>query len=58
MPPWLVVGLRRILPAGADVHTPYGATEALPVSNAAGADLERLRARVEGGEGSCVGRPL
>ncbi len=58
VPPWLVAGLRRILPAGGEVHTPYGATEALPVSNAAGADIERLRTRVEGGEGSYVGRPL
>ncbi len=58
VPPWLLCGLRELLPPGGDVHTPYGATEALPVSTLAASDMTlELRARVEGGEGTCVGRP-
>ncbi len=48
-----------LLPAGAQVHTPYGATEALPVSSIASGELlgeaRRMTAR---GKGVCVGRPL
>ncbi len=58
VPPWLVAELRALLPAGGDVHTPYGATEALPVASISGTEIEALRARVEGGEGTCVGRPV
>jgi acyl-CoA synthetase (AMP-forming)/AMP-acid ligase II len=56
--PALALGLRRLLPPGGEVHVPYGATEALPVSDVTASELERLRAEVEGGAaGSCVGRP-
>ena len=58
VPPALVHELRALLPAGGEVHTPYGATEALPVSDAGGAELATLRERIERGDGSCVGRPL
>jgi acyl-CoA synthetase (AMP-forming)/AMP-acid ligase II len=58
VPPSLVLGVRALLAEGGEVHTPYGATEALPVSDVSGAELARLRTRVERGEGSCVGRPL
>ncbi len=56
--PRLVAALRaRIAPDG-DVHVPYGATECLPVSTIRGAELEDgVRLLVEGGHGSCVGRP-
>ena len=58
VPPWLLCGLRELLPEGGDVHTPYGATEALPVASLAAHDMtDELRSRVEGGEGTCVGRP-
>ena len=57
IPPWLVQGLRDLLPEGGEVHTPYGATEALPVASLSGAELARLRPRVEAGEGTPVGRP-
>ncbi|MSR60876.1 MAG: peptide synthase [Planctomycetes bacterium] len=56
--PALVHALRALLPAGGEVHTPYGATEALPVSDIAGAELAALRPSIERGAGSCVGRPL
>ena len=53
----LIGSLRELLAPGGDVHTPYGATECLPVSSLSGAELaDGLRERVEGGHGSCVGR--
>jgi acyl-CoA synthetase (AMP-forming)/AMP-acid ligase II len=56
--PELVDGFRALLSPAGDVHTPYGATEALPVSSLSGAEITgRLRARIEGGHGTCVGRP-
>jgi len=55
--PELVDGFRALLSKQGDVHTPYGATEALPVSSLSGAEIAgRLRARIEGGHGTCVGR--
>lgn len=58
VPPWLLRGLRDLLPPGGDVHTPYGATEALPVSSLSASEMtDELRLRVESGEGTCVGRP-
>ena len=49
----------RLLEADAEIHTPYGATEALPVCTIS---LEELRAETsEGtarGRGVCVGRPF
>jgi len=56
--PELVLRLRALLPAGSAVHTPYGATEALPVSDVGDAELALVRARVERGEGACIGRAL
>jgi len=59
--PWQVIEqLHRILPKDADVHTPYGATEALPVASISGRELfsEGLTQRSRRGEGTCVGRPF
>lgn len=58
VPPSLVLELRALLPAGGEVHTPYGATEALPVTDITGAELAPLRDSIEQGAGSCVGRAL
>jgi acyl-CoA synthetase (AMP-forming)/AMP-acid ligase II len=58
VPPRLVLELRALLAEGGEVHTPYGATEALPVSDVAGAELAGLLAAIERGAGSCVGRAL
>ncbi len=57
---WQVIEqLHRVLPAGADVHTPYGATESMPVSTVSGHELLNLRSMVgHVGAGTCVGRPL
>ncbi len=48
-----------LLPDGAEVFTPYGATEALPVANIGSREiLAETRALTEQGKGVCVGRPV
>jgi acyl-CoA synthetase (AMP-forming)/AMP-acid ligase II len=48
--------LQRILPASADAHTPYGATEALPVSSITAREvLTDTAALTRAGKGTCVG---
>jgi acyl-CoA synthetase (AMP-forming)/AMP-acid ligase II len=47
------------LPPEGDVHTPYGATESLPVCSIGGREIVgRTAARSRAGEGTCVGRPF
>lgn len=42
---------------GADLYTPYGATESLPVASIGGQEvLSRMAERTSRGEGTCVGR--
>lgn len=55
----LIEDVRRILGPDADVHTPYGATESLPICSISGSELvgdcaEKSRQ----GAGICVGREL
>jgi olefin beta-lactone synthetase len=54
-----VARFARLMAGGAQVHTPYGATEALPVSTI-GSDevLSGTGARTAEGAGVCVGRPV
>lgn len=48
-----------MLPPGAQVFTPYGATECLPVANIGSAEiLGETRAQTELGKGVCVGQPV
>jgi len=55
----LIDRVSRILPPGAAIHTPYGATEALPVASITGAEiLAETWSRTRTGAGVCVGRPL
>lgn len=50
--------LKKILPNGV-VHTPYGATECLPVCTITGDEvLADTWKETESGHGTCVGRPL
>jgi acyl-CoA synthetase (AMP-forming)/AMP-acid ligase II len=56
VPPALIEDFLALLEPEADVHTPYGATEALPIASASGRELLHLRARIEGGHGICVGQ--
>ncbi len=59
MPVATIRRLQKTLPADAEVFTPYGATECLPVTSVSGTELntgvEQLTAT---GEGTCVGRPV
>jgi len=48
-----------MLPEGTEIHTPYGATEALPVSSiGSDAILGETAAQTEQGRGVCVGLPV
>ena len=55
----VVKKMHRVLSPEADVHTPYGATESLPVSSIAGRELlDGCVERSRGGAGTCVGQSL
>ncbi len=49
----------QMLPEGAEIHTPYGATEALPVSSIGSREiLAETAAATNRGRGVCVGLPV
>ncbi len=51
--------LGGILPEGAVTHTPFGATESLPIGDITGAEVVAETAEATArGQGVCVGRPL
>jgi len=57
-PPSLIARMKKLLPHG-EIHTPYGATEVLPVASIAGAEvLLEAQRETESGSGVCVGRLL
>ena len=59
VPPKLVELARAMLPSAAQIFTPYGATEALPVAIVEGRELlGEVRTLSENGGGICVGTPL
>jgi acyl-CoA synthetase (AMP-forming)/AMP-acid ligase II len=58
VPADVVARMRALLPADAQLWTPYGATECLPVAVIEGRELTTLRERTEQGAGTCVGRPV
>ncbi len=55
VPPEVVARLRALLPDDAQLWTPYGATECLPVAVIEGRELQDTRAATEAGAGTCVG---
>jgi len=58
VPPALMACMQPILPNG-EIHTPYGATEALPVSSISASEvLQETAEPTSQGEGTCVGKPL
>lgn len=58
-PPALLERLARRVPLSADVYTPYGATECLPISlPSARTLLGDTTSRTIAGAGTCVGRPI
>ncbi len=59
VPYHVIEKLQRVLSDGADIHTPYGATESLPVSSISGREvLGGCSELSRTGAGTCVGRPL
>jgi len=55
----LIRATRAILPEGAEIYTPYGATECLPVSSITATEiLSETWEMTRQGKGACVGRPL
>ena len=55
----LVSRMQAILPSGARIHTPYGATESLPIVSLEGKEIvESTWPLSRQGHGICVGRPL
>lgn len=59
VPPSVIARLRTAIDPAADVHTPYGATESLPVSSISGSEILDFAAeRTRRGGGTCVGRPV
>ncbi len=57
--PTVLERVHHILSDSADAHTPYGATEALPVSSITAREvLRETAALTRAGQGTCVGRPF
>ncbi|MDA1139837.1 MAG: fatty acid CoA ligase family protein [Planctomycetota bacterium] len=49
----------KLLPEGTQIHTPYGATESLPVASIGSREiLGETRKATDKGKGVCVGRPV
>jgi acyl-CoA synthetase (AMP-forming)/AMP-acid ligase II len=59
VPPWLIEQFTGQILTNGEVYTPFGATEALPITNIAGSEILAETAKLtEQGWGVCVGRPL
>ncbi|HTU25342.1 MAG TPA: fatty acid CoA ligase family protein, partial [Pirellulales bacterium] len=57
VPAHVLARMKKCLPAGAEIHTPYGATEALPVATISASEiLGETQERTRKGGGVCVGR--
>jgi acyl-CoA synthetase (AMP-forming)/AMP-acid ligase II len=58
VPADIVARMRELMDADAQLWTPYGATECLPVAVIEARELETTRELTERGAGTCVGRPV
>ncbi len=57
--PEIIERFQSMLPDGALIHTPYGATESLPVASISSREiLDETRYATSRGAGTCVGRPV
>jgi len=55
----LIERVRKIIPENGEIHTPYGATESLPIASISGREILQECWPLTGeGKGVCVGRPL
>ena len=58
VPPELIKSFSQVIPNG-EIHTPYGATESLPVCTISGSRiLAETHSKTNKGAGSCVGNPV
>jgi acyl-CoA synthetase (AMP-forming)/AMP-acid ligase II len=56
VPEHVIRRVRAAIAEGGEIHTPYGATEALPVASISGSEvIEDTAAKTADGEGVCVG---
>jgi len=59
VPVWMHEAFQEIFDNNAQLHTPYGATESLPVASIGSHEvLADTAARTRAGEGTCVGHPV
>ncbi len=59
VPAKVLARFAKLLPEGAQVFTPYGATECLPVASIGSEEIiNETRAQTELGKGVCVGKPV
>ena len=59
VPPTVLQWMKNVIHPQGDVHTPYGATESLPVSSISASEvLQDTVHRSLQGQGTCVGRPF
>lgn len=59
VPPVVLERMQGMLSAESEIHTPYGATEALPVASIGSLEiLSDTRSKTARGGGTCVGRPM
>lgn len=59
VPPSVLERLSSLLPGEAEIHTPYGATEALPVASISSREILSQTAELSRrGRGTCVGRAV
>jgi acyl-CoA synthetase (AMP-forming)/AMP-acid ligase II len=57
--PEVIISFQKLLSASAVIHTPYGATEALPVASITSSEIiGETRHATAVGAGVCVGRPV
>ena len=57
VPTHVLERMGKVLTPPADLHTPYGATESLPIASISGREvLETTAERTRQGQGTCVGR--
>ena len=58
VPPNLIESFKKVIVNG-EIHTPYGATESLPVSSISGKRiLKETQIQTNRGAGTCVGKPV
>jgi len=59
MPVATVRRLQKTISENAEIYTPYGATECLPVASVSGSELNAdVEQRTASGEGTCIGYPV